>query len=449
MTSYVPPIKNGASGWIGYVSLAPRTPSGTWQANPTLATGDVKISLDGGALNNLGTLPVVTPAASKLVKIVLSQAETNADNLTIIFNDAAGAEWCDLTINLQTVARQIDDLAFPVTSGRGIDVDASGGVEVGSFQAGAITAAAIATGAIDADALAADAGTEIATAVWASGTRILTALDEDSTTLDLDATIRAAVGLASANLDTQLDALPTAAENADAVWDEDATAHQTGGTFGQAIGDPGADANTIYGAVVTGAAGATVAADIIAVKADTAAILDDTGTAGVVVASLANNSVSAAALAADAGTEIGTAVWATAARTLTALDEDNTTLDLDTTIRAAVGLASANLDTQLDALPTNAELATALAAADDAMLAAIAALNNITAQSVLTTQMTESYAANGAQMTLAQALYSIQQTIQMFNIDGVHKTVKRLDNVTPAFTITHNSSTAPTGAART
>lgn len=306
MTSYVPPIKNGASGWIGYVSLAPRTPSGTWQANPTLATGDVKISLDGGALNNLGTLPVVTPAASKLVKIVLSQAETNADNLTIIFNDAAGAEWCDLTINLQTVARQIDDLAFPVTSGRGIDVDASGGVEVGSFQAGAITAAAIATGAIDADALAADAGTEIATAVWA-----------------------------------------------------------------------------------------------------------------------------------------------TAARTLTALDEDNTTLDLDTTIRAAVGLASANLDTQLDALPTNAELATALAAADDAMLAAIAALNNITAQSVLTTQMTESYAANGAQMTLAQALYSIQQTIQMFNIDGVHKTVKRLDNVTPAFTITHNSSTAPTGAART
>lgn len=48
----------------------------------------------------------------------------------------------------------------------------------------------------------------------------LVVLDEDSTTIDLDATIRAAVGLAAANLDTQLDALPTAAENADAVHDE-------------------------------------------------------------------------------------------------------------------------------------------------------------------------------------------------------------------------------------
>lgn len=36
------------------------------------------------------------------------------------------------------------------------------------------------------------------------------------------------------------------AEIADAVWDEDATGHQTQGTFGQAIGDPGADTDTIW-----------------------------------------------------------------------------------------------------------------------------------------------------------------------------------------------------------
>lgn len=53
--------------------------------------------------------------------------------------------------------------------------------------------------------------------VWTYATRTLTAIDEDSTTLDLDATIRAAVGLASANLDTQLDAIPTANENAAAL----------------------------------------------------------------------------------------------------------------------------------------------------------------------------------------------------------------------------------------
>jgi hypothetical protein len=51
-------------------------------------------------------------------------------------------------------------------------------------------------------------------------------------------------------------------------------------------------------------------------------------------------------------------------------------------VRSAVGLASANLDTQLDALPTNAELTTALGTAADAVLAAIAALNNLSAAQV-------------------------------------------------------------------
>ena len=94
------------------------------------------------------------------------------------------------------------------------------------------------------------------------------------------------------------------AEVAAAVWDLDATAHQTGGTFGQAIGDPGASTETLFKAIVTDPAGTNIAADVIAVKADTAAILADTGTDGVVVASLAANSITASALAADAVDEI-------------------------------------------------------------------------------------------------------------------------------------------------
>jgi hypothetical protein len=35
----------------------------------------------------------------------------NGDNITVIFSDAAGSEWCDLQMNLQTTANQIDDLA--------------------------------------------------------------------------------------------------------------------------------------------------------------------------------------------------------------------------------------------------------------------------------------------------------------------------------------------------
>jgi hypothetical protein len=102
----------------------------------------------------------------------------------------------------------------------------------------------------------------------------------------------------------------------------------------------------------------------------------------VTAAAIANDAIDAASLASDVATEIATGVWAAGTRTLSALDEDNTTLDLDATIRAAVGLASANLDTQIGDLPTNAELATSQASADDATLAAIAALNNLSAAQV-------------------------------------------------------------------
>ena len=59
-------------------------------------------------------------------------------------------------------------------------------------------------------------------------------------------------------------AADVSAEIADAVWDEDATGHQVTGTFGQAIGDPVADTATIFGAVVTNAAGVDIAADLLA-----------------------------------------------------------------------------------------------------------------------------------------------------------------------------------------
>lgn len=165
---------------------------------------------------------------------------------------------------------------------------------VTAIAAGGITAGSIATDAIGAAELAADAVAEIAAAV----------------------------------------AAPTAATIADAVWDEDATAHQTTGTFGQAIGDPGADTNTIYKAVVTDATGATVGVDV-------AAVLDDTGTAGVVVASLATgsitasviaaNAIGASELAADAVTEIAGAVWdeATATHTTAGTFGEQVKTDID------------------------------------------------------------------------------------------------------------------------
>lgn len=91
------------------------------------------------------------------------------------------------------------------------------------------------------------------------------------------ATVTTVNGLAANVITAASMAADASAEIADAVWDEDATAHQTQGTFGQAIGDPAADTNTIYKAVVTDATGATVGVDVAALPtaaANATALLD-------------------------------------------------------------------------------------------------------------------------------------------------------------------------------
>jgi len=110
MSSFLPCKKNDAAGYTFYVGLISQADTKILQANPTLAAGDVKIAIDDGAPANLGTLPVVDADFTKRIKVVLSQAECNGDNLTLIFSDASGAEWCDLIFNIQTVDQRFDDI---------------------------------------------------------------------------------------------------------------------------------------------------------------------------------------------------------------------------------------------------------------------------------------------------------------------------------------------------
>jgi len=88
-------------------------------------------------------------------------------------------------------------------------------------------------------------------------------------------------------------------------------------------------------------------------------------------------------------------------------------------VRNAVGLASANLDSQFSYIPTG----------------------------IATHTLTESYATSGSEMTLAQALYMIQQSITEFAISGVTISVKKLDG-TEAASYTLNSSTRPSSRTR-
>ena len=113
-----------------YIGLVDQANTKLLKANPTIAAGDFQVSKDGGAFANLTTLPSANPASGRSVMIDLSATEMTADNVVVQCVDAAGAEWCDLFVNLQTTARQIDDLAYPATTGRSLLVDASGGVAI-------------------------------------------------------------------------------------------------------------------------------------------------------------------------------------------------------------------------------------------------------------------------------------------------------------------------------
>lgn len=120
---------------------------------------------------------------------------------------------------------------------------------------------------------------------------------------------------------------------------------------------------------------------------------------------------------------------------------------LDSTISTAVTAVKAKTD-NLPAAPASTGDAMTLTAAYNAAKTA-AQVSDIptTAQNaaaVLTTQMTESYAAFHASPTLAQAAFEVRAILAESAISGTTRTSKKIDGSTTARTYTLDSSTAPT-----
>jgi hypothetical protein len=100
---YNPPVKN--QDFKIRIALEDMAISGSFKSNPTLASGDFKIDKDGGGLNNLSTLPTVSPASSVLVLIELSATEMNADVVTIVCIDQTSPkEWADMVFSIPTTS---------------------------------------------------------------------------------------------------------------------------------------------------------------------------------------------------------------------------------------------------------------------------------------------------------------------------------------------------------
>lgn len=98
---YNPPVKN--EDFKVRIGLKDYAILGSFKSAPAIAAGDFKVDKDGGGLNNLTTLPSVSPAAGVCVLVELSNTEMNADVVTIVGVDQTNPkEWADFMLCIPT-----------------------------------------------------------------------------------------------------------------------------------------------------------------------------------------------------------------------------------------------------------------------------------------------------------------------------------------------------------
>ena len=302
---------------------------------------------------------------------------------------AAAITAASIAADAITDAKVASDVTIASVTGS-VGSVATGGITAASFAAGAIDAAAVAADAIGASELAAGAASEIASAVRTELTTELGRVDVAVSTRSTYA------GADTAGTTTLLSRLSAARAGYLDNLSSGAVALES--SLQGLI--------TTVGASAAGIATAVWSATTRLLTAGTNIVLaKGTGVTGF-------NDLSAAQVNAEADTalaDVGVTATVTGridAAVSTRLASASYTAPLDAAgTRTALGLASANLDTQLDALPTNAELATALGTADDAVLAAIAALNNLSSA--------------GAQAAAAAALTAYGAALQSTLLTGI------------------------------
>lgn len=207
---------------------------------------------------------------------------------------------------------------------------------------------------------------------------------------------------------------------ADAVWDEARSGHATAGTFGE---------YTLADAVRL--SGDATAAD------NAEAFFDGTGYAGTnnvipTVTTLTGHTPQTG----DSFARLGAPAGASVSADVAAIKVDTAAILVDT---------GTTLDGKVDAILADT--------GTDGVVVATAsksgyALSNAGVDALYTRQLTESYAADGAAPTVAQALMQIQQMLTEFGISATTMTVKKLDGTTTAFTLTLNDGSAPTAITR-
>ena len=376
----MPLYKNQASQKIAVYAYDPTTAAGTDPSKTgNAASITAQISKDGAtsaATNDVNPTELDATDHPGVYIFDLTTAETNADLINISAVSATANILLD-TVQVLTTPGTNSAVAASVAGSVGSVTGAVGSVTgaVGSVTGavGSVTGHTAQTGDTYALANGASGFVAIAGNVTTLLGRIPAALFSGITSLAewlglmagkqaADATALTeikATGAGSGTYDETTDSneaiadaggggAPTAAQVADAVWDEDQADHVAAGTFGVIA--------TEIAAIPTTAMRGTDGANTV--------VPDAAGTAPTAIeirAEMDSNSTQLAAIAADTTTNIPALIAA-----LNNLSQAN--------IRTAVGLASADLDTQLAAVATSTgtTIPALIAALNDPTAAAIA-----------------------------------------------------------------------------
>jgi hypothetical protein len=284
----------------------------------TTGLGNQTANITGNLSGSVGS---VTGAVGSVTAAVTAGTVSDKTGYSLTATTGLGNQTANITGNLSGSVGSVTGAVGSVTGAVGSVTGAvgsvtgsvgsigTGGIASTSFAAGAINASAIATGAIDADALAADAGTEIGTAVWASTTRTLTSAGSGGATAQevweyatRTLTSAGAGGataqevweyatrtLTSLGNGSGLSAIPW-----NAAWDAEVQSECADALTAY---DPPTNAEMEARTLV--AADYATATALATVDTVVDAILDDTGTAGVMVASGSKAGYSLAAAGLD------------------------------------------------------------------------------------------------------------------------------------------------------
>lgn len=264
----------------------------------------------------------------------LTQAETNAENVLLSAVSSTADILLDpvqvfttppnfTTLTIANNATNANATHWGGTAVASANVLIDGAITAAKIASDAITAAKIQDGALTAAKFAAGAFD----AVWTVAARTLTAATNITAAI-ADAVwtevLSAHTGVAGGAAD-RLDTIPTAADNADAVWDEPLADHDDSGSTGEALGAAGSAGDpwttALPGSYSSGQAGKIVGDNLNAtVSSRSSHSAADVWAVGTRTLTAATN-ISAG---------IATAVWAEGTRTLTAAT------NITTAIAAAV-----------------------------------------------------------------------------------------------------------------